>query len=679
MEHQPSGLVWALDNWIYMTYENVRHRFTDGKLISEKLPKGSGQWGLTQDDDGRLYYSRAGAESPAEAFQQAPQYGLINLPGQLEKDFKRVYPIAPVPDVQGGPRRVDPSGGLNYFTGCAGQEIFRGDALPADVYGDLFIPEPVGRLIRRARVTRTNGRSVLSNTTSGSEFIRSKDVNFRPVQTATGPDGCLYIVDMHRGIIQQGNWTRPGSYLRGIIEKWGLDKNIGRGRIYRLVHKDHQPASKPRLNTLKTKELLKYLDHANGWYRDTAKRLVILRDDRESVVPLLEKACLDRKLKPQTRITALWTLEGMSVAKPEILVNMLADPNPRIVCHAIRVSESSIKKNDSTVIAAIKKLSDTNDTEIAIQLLNSILYCKSPESLDSAMATLVSKYGNHPAVKASIKSSDKMNFAGSPAMKKSMLNGRKIYMQLCIECHAADGKGTPMAGQLGVTLAPSLRSKRVTGSEESLVRTLLHGMQGPIDGKTYAAGIMPPQGSNDDQWIADVATYVRNSFKNKASLISATTVKNIRKIDSGRQEMWTQKELDAAAAKELTDWKSWKLTASHRGGDMKYAVDRKAKTRYSTKQKMAPRMWVQVELPRTVEIQRITMDSTGSPADFPATYTVGFSMDGKSWVTSDVQRGTKGITTFFTPPTKARFIRINQLGKSNKYFWSIHELHVFGR
>ena len=150
MEHQPSGLIWALDNWIYLTYQNVRYRFVNGELETQKLPRGGGQWGLTQDDDGRLYYSTGGGENPAFFFQQPPAYGMFDVGGQTEADFRSVFPIASVPDVQGGPRRVGTSGGLNVFTGCAGQGIYRGDRLPEEMYGDLFIPEPVGRLIRRA-------------------------------------------------------------------------------------------------------------------------------------------------------------------------------------------------------------------------------------------------------------------------------------------------------------------------------------------------------------------------------------------------------------------------------------------------------------------------------------------------------------------------------------------------
>jgi len=682
MEHQPSGLIWALDNWIYLTYENVRYRFTDGELIKETMPRGCGQWGTSQDDDGRIYYSRAGAEVPAEGFQQNPQYGIISIPGQYSKDFRKVYPIAPVPDVQGGNKRLGPNNGLNYFTGCAGAGIYLGDALPDDLYGNLFIPEPVGRLIRLANVDRSNGTTTLTNATPGSEFIRSRDINFRPLQATTGPDGCLYIVDMHRGIIQQGNWTKPGSYLRSVIDKWGLAKNINRGRIYRLVHKDHKPGPRPQLNSLSSKQLLKYLDHPNAWWRDTAKRLIILKDDRKSVISQLEKAVLNTKVKPQTRITALWTLEGMSATKPELLASLVKDSNHRIVCQAIRVSEAWIKKDNLIVISALNKLANTDDAEISIQLLNSIEYCKNPTSLKNLHTKLMQKHGELPSVIANIKSRNNTkaprgkNF--NAAMNKAMSNGQKIYAQLCTECHGENGKGTPMAGQPGVTLAPALNSKRVTDSEGSLIRILLHGLQGPLDGKTYSAGIMPPQGSHDDQWIADIATYVRNSFGNKGAMVEPNAVANLRKIHSSQQAMWTQSELKALEPRELKNRKSWKLTASHGESSLKFIIDGDARTRYSTDTKMQPDMWLQIELPEDFNIQRIHMDSTKSALDLPSNYNVSFSLDGKKWDTSETHKITGSEASIYIAPTKAKYIRINQLGSSKRYFWSIHELRLFG-
>ena len=86
--------------------------------------------------------------------------------------------------------------------------------MPDDLRGDLLFAEPVGRLIRRAKIVKTEGLTQLRNAYPGSEFILSSDPLFRPVNIRTAPDGTVYIADMYRGIIQEGEWTRPGSYLR---------------------------------------------------------------------------------------------------------------------------------------------------------------------------------------------------------------------------------------------------------------------------------------------------------------------------------------------------------------------------------------------------------------------------------------------------------------------------------
>ena len=143
--------------------------------------------------------------------------------------------------MQGGLPRLREDNTLNHFTAACGQVIFRGDRLPVEIRGNLFIPEPVGRLIRRATVRFADGKRLLANAHDKSEFIRSKDANFRPINMYTGPDGTLYIVDMYRGIIQEGNWVGEGSYLRGVVQQYGLDRNIGRGRIYRHGGLDRAP------------------------------------------------------------------------------------------------------------------------------------------------------------------------------------------------------------------------------------------------------------------------------------------------------------------------------------------------------------------------------------------------------------------------------------------------------
>ena len=198
LEHQRSGLVWDIDNWIY-TSRQLRYKWTGDKLVVDSLiDVPSGQWGLTYDDYGRLFLSSAGGEVAALGFQQMPAYGELDFEeAQYEGDFHTPYPIIATPDIEGGKKRLKDDSTLNHFTATCGQTIYRGDRLPASMKGDLFICEPVGRLIRRAKVQTKNGVRVVKNAYDKVEFLASSDMNFRPINMATGPDGCMYIVDMY--------------------------------------------------------------------------------------------------------------------------------------------------------------------------------------------------------------------------------------------------------------------------------------------------------------------------------------------------------------------------------------------------------------------------------------------------------------------------------------------------
>lgn len=241
LEHQPSGLIWAQDNWLYTTYNDYRLRYANGQAVQEEIPQNGGQWGLTQDDNGKVWYLDAGGEQGPIHFQQHILDGAYSVDGEEADDFRVVWPIDDIPDTQGGRFQLRDDNSLNHFTATCGQDIFRGDRLPADLRGDLLFAEPLGRLIRRARIEVQDGVTRLENVYPQKKFIRTKDPLFRPVNMSTAPDGTLYLVDMYRGIIQEGNWTKKGSYLREIIDETGLGYEIGKGRIYRLVHEHFEP------------------------------------------------------------------------------------------------------------------------------------------------------------------------------------------------------------------------------------------------------------------------------------------------------------------------------------------------------------------------------------------------------------------------------------------------------
>ena len=688
MEHQPSGLVWNLDNSIYITYENKSYRFTDEKLEVETLPRGGGQWGLGQDDFGRLYYAAAGGEKPGYYFQQPIKYGALDLPGQEAPGYREVFPIADVPDVQGGSRRVNERGGLNNFTGLAGQGIYRGDRLPADLKGDLIIPEPVGRLIRRSKVTRTDGKTVVSNAYPGTEFIRTRDINFRPLWATTSPDGAMMVIDMHRGIIQQGNWTRPKSYLRGVIDKWGMDKNIHKGRIYRLTHSTFKPDEQPRMLDESTAKLVTRLSHPNGWWRDTAQKLIILRKDRETAIPALEE--LARSGSPLSRIHALWTLDGISKLSPALVTQALTDQNSDVRTQAVRLSESFLKAGDTQVITALKSSPHfTSDIEMVIQTINSIgASGTQDDSLLDLYNQLQKDHARNETVAAISEMQDSVRAAELQAaiakrqdaeFAACMERGKVIYQQLCFSCHGADGKGTPMPGQAGHLLAPSfVKNPRIIGSQDTVLRTILHGLTGDLDGKKYE-GLMVAMGNNDDQWVADATTYIRNSFGNKAAQTMPEHVAAVRKQHSSRKQPWTQAELEELVPQLLNNRQDWKLTASNGARDLKGCIDDDLKSRYSTGSSMKPGMWVQIEFPKVSRISSISLDAAKSKDDYPRRYEVQVSDDGKKWSNPLAKgKGNAALTEINLPATETKFVRITQTGK-HRLYWSIHELNVHGK
>ena len=434
--------------------------------------------------------------------------------------------------MQGGLPAVRlPDGSLNRSTAGAGNDVFRGHRLPKDMIGDYFYGETVARVVRRLRPVKADGLTQMRNVYPLSEFIRSTDPLFRPVDMTTAPDGTMYITDMYRGIIQQATWSGRGTYLRRKIEQYQLDKVIRHGRIWRLTYEGmERDRTQPRMLNETPAQLVAHLSHPNGWWRDTAQQLLVLKQDK-SVVPALQKLAATRGATNQlARIHALWTLEGLGALDASFVREQLKDADPQMRIQAIRASETLYKAGDRSFAADYRAAAKDGDADVAIQ------------------AMLTSKLFNLPDLKAIVESAQAANTArgvqliGTQILNPAAANagrgggggrggpppftadeaavidrGDKVYKELCFTCHGPDGRGAPQdGGPAGTIMAPSLvGSPRVIGHTDYVIKTLLHGMTGPLEGKTYPAGVMMPLGVNDDQWIAAIASYVRNSFGNR--------------------------------------------------------------------------------------------------------------------------------------------------------------------
>jgi len=519
LEHQRSGLDWNLDNWIYVTVDPVRFRYTNGTIRVDSLHSGSnGQWGLTHDNYGRLFFSRGGGENAGSGFQINPKYGSLEFPDAYdEATFGPVWSIIANSDAQGGAKRLRPDSTLNHFTAGCGQSIYRGDKLPADLVGDYLICEPVARIVRRARVVNRRGKTQLENVYQQQEFIASSDYYFRPVNTYTGPDGSLYIVDMNRGIIQESQWTPKGSWIRGQIERMGLEQHKQRGRIWRLVQDGVKPGPKPNLLNESPAQLVAHLNHPSGWWRDNAQRQLIVRGDR-SVVPALKAIAagqnggLAQKPTALARIHALWTLEGLEAIDAATLSQALKDEDPQVRRTAVWISEPFLK-SDEALLAQVTGLLDDPSDDVRVQLLTTLHNTPTPKA-QSASQNLLARNADHPvlpAVHNSLKRNDDFRTYGTrlgglaAADRSSVLKGAEIFKSLCSSCHGTDGKG------LASGVAPGLVNSKHLLDKEMLVKILLQGLSGPIDGKTYPT-LMPAMADQNDEWIAAVANYVRFEF-----------------------------------------------------------------------------------------------------------------------------------------------------------------------
>lgn len=680
LEHQPSGLVWGQDNWIYTTYNSYRLRWNGAGVAAgkENTAANGGQWGVAQDDYGKMWWSNAGGEKGLWNYQTHILYAAINVSSQKSADFDTVWPLVGAYDYQGGPNRARPEDGtLNHFTGCAGQTVYRGDRLPKELYGNVFLPEPVGRLIRRATVEVKDGVTTVANPHGHSEFLRSRDLNFRPLNMTTGPDGCLYIVDMYRGIIQEGNWVKEGSYLRGKVIENGFEKNVGKGRIWRLTHKDFKPGPQPRMLDETPAQWVAHLSHPNGWWRDTAQRMLIVKGDK-SVGPALV-TMTQKHENHLARIHALWTLEGLDALTPELVTEKLKDEDAQVRAAAIRVAETLLKQGNEALIAQIKSLRQDSSPTVVLQALMTGKLLNWPDWKKDSQTTIfmspsmgVKEIGAQLLVEA-----PKLAGNFSQQDKKRLEKGQEAFRTLCFACHGFDGKGMPMPGRDGVTMAPPLAGSKTVLQSDFLVKVLLHGLAGPIEGKTYESQ-MVPLGSNSDEWIADVASYVRKAFGNQGALVTKDEVKKLRAANKGRVVAWTVEELRAGLPQPMTNSKEWKLTSSLNDSALAKALDNDAASRWSTNKFQAGGEWLIIELPAETEVAGVELDSTRSANDFPRGYTVVVSSNGTEWSKPLLTGQPSGAVTelVFEKPVKTKFVKITQTGSAKGNFWSVHELRV---
>ncbi len=324
----------------------------DPRTFDFRAESGGGQYGLSFDDTGRKFICSNSSHIRVDMYDErdaslnpafAPPSPALDIP--VDGPAATIYRISPdepwrvirtrwrvagivTGPVEGGGR---PSG---YFSGATGMMIYRGDAWPKEFAGDAFVADCGANIVHHKKISQ-NGIAPIARRPDDEqkiEFVASRDNWFRPVQLANAPDGTLYVIDLYREVIEH-----PWSLPPGIKKYLDLDSGNDRGRIYRILPDGFKQRPPPNLGRASTEDLVRVLEHANGWHRDTAARLLYEREDK-AATPLLEDLALHSKSN-LARMHALYALKGQGSLSRTIVLASFRDSDPGVRRHALRLSD----------------------------------------------------------------------------------------------------------------------------------------------------------------------------------------------------------------------------------------------------------------------------------------------------------------------------------------------------
>ena len=378
-EGTANNLYWGLDHWIYGAGSNSGGEIqnlmnTQTKPVSIRgrdfrfHPKtrefqaisGSEQFGNAMDDWGNRFLSQNSKPAvhvvlPSKNLKRNPYLPVPSTKTNIWKGntIYRASAIEPWRLARTKLRLADkrnypaPSVAHDVFSGCSGVNIYRGSVYPKEFHGNLFVGDVQGNLIHR-RVLKQDGVTFSSERVEKeSEFLRSTDNWFRPANLVNAPDGTFHIVDMYRETIET-----PDSMVPEILKMVDFRSGHDHGRVYRLAPKGFQPPPPPALGKATTPELVKTLRNPNGWWRDTASRLLFERGDQSALAQL--RVLLKTSELAVARLHALHAIAGLGGLEESDLAFALSDQFPGIREHALRLFRPGFAELREKVVSLAK-------------------------------------------------------------------------------------------------------------------------------------------------------------------------------------------------------------------------------------------------------------------------------------------------------------------------------------
>lgn len=456
-EHSANGLMWGIDNWIYNANYTARFRYKQGQWLREPTTF-RGQWGITQDDFGQLYFNNNSVALYTDVIPA--EYLLRNrhLPNARGANVQLagmneipVWPARITIGVNRGYQILRGDGTLPVLTAACGPVIYRGSLFPESFYGNAFVAEPAGNLVKRLVIEARDGVPRVRNAYDQAEFIASTDERFRPVNLYNGPDGSLYVVDMYRGVIQHRLFVT--TYLRNQIKERALEAPIGMGRVYRVIPENVKRNSPPQLAKASATQLVDALKHNDAWVRETAQRLLVERMD-VSTAPALRRLATTAPAAV-TRVHALWTLDGINSLDWPTAAAALRDAEPRVAAAAVRTSERFLSSHPERTVAALMERARWNELAVVRQVALS-LGTAQVRLADDALREITLRNGKDAYV--------------ADAVTSSIAGREAAFIAALIASNPAAGSHENASAVLAVAAAAVMNSGHVEQMETLLAR-----------------------------------------------------------------------------------------------------------------------------------------------------------------------------------------------------------------
>lgn len=504
----------------FFRYDPVKRKLEYTAQLSIPNP-----WGIAFDDWGQNFYAETSGP---------------NVSWMMPGSIKPVYGVASPKsrNLIEDKHKVRPTSGLEFVSSRH---------FPDEVQGDMLINNTIGFLGTKQHVLTDDGTGYSSH--HRHDLLWSDDTNFRPVDLEFAPDGSLYIIDWHNILIghMQHNQRDP---LRDHTH----------GRVYRITYPSRPLVEPAEIDGASINTLLDNLKLPEYRSRHRTRNELRGRDAAE-VSTALESwiAALD-KTDPRYEhhlLEGLWVSWGINHVDHGLLRLLLQAEDYRVRAAAVRVLRYTADQV-SDQLSLLQEAAADEHGRVRLEALVAASWLPSEQTLsvleivgqkdvddwmeDAYQTVLARVTGNRRVPEETETAVVATHLKG--AELEQYKQGQLIYNQegFCVTCHQADGKGLDASG-----FPPIAGTRWILDDDERLIKLTLKGLQGPIEvlGKSYPGQVpmTPFGGLLNDEEVAAVLTYVKNSFGNKGEPIKASQVKAIRDATVDKKNLYTVEEL----------------------------------------------------------------------------------------------------------------------------------------